>query len=429
MLLWQRLVPVTKQLMLPPPPVESEVLTKENIANATLTQKRRYRTENLLKIATTVAIVAKKNSDFRKYVISEASKQIGGDYNVLIKTLLLHPEFGPLLKTPELLNGYNAFQNLEQENWEPQIYIPRLAAKENATYLNQTLSTDGESIPEFIIFDGNETTTSYPGYTLNSDDVLTPIPDLMIDSAYAENHEVWVLGLNEDENYGTYTVIQNFVPTSLPGVCNGPVTTGYFQHMKIKEHKESFVAGKSDVHIRRFSSWFHPESRNPFTNEVQGWYTFEKGTEREFQTPQGKVKQCVDEGNGVLIRKFSRSEVRNRANVEINWDYFKDWNGFCRSRLQPSYDVNCTARVNEISGNILYYVIFERDAWPSEKYAEIPNPAPGSNQIFPLKYRSEQSPYYWSYFRHSSPNENGVINNFRNTNVNHPSIEFTSRAK
>ncbi|MBX9785065.1 MAG: hypothetical protein K2X48_17390 [Chitinophagaceae bacterium] len=393
-------------------------------------QKRAYRTENLQKIAQSIAVLAKKDPGFRSHVIAEARKKFDGDYNVLVKILMENPSYAASLKTKGLLQGHQAFQQLEGENWEPQIYIPRLAAKEANDNHYQARVTENETLPEpqFLIYDGNEATTVYQGYELNSYNVLTPVPDLLIDSAYAENNEVWVISLNEDPNTATCTPSAEGI-SSLPLTCTEPVTTGYFQHMKIKDHKESVFAGGSDIHIARVSSWFHPQSRNPFTNEIQGWYTFEKGTEREFQLPQGKVKQCVNEGNGVLMRRFSKREVNRQTNVEINWDYFKDWNGQCRSRQQISYGLDCKSKVNEISGNILYYVIFERDAWPSENFAGIPNPAPGSTQIMDLKYRSEQTAYYWSYFRHSNQGQSGVINNFRNTNVNHPWIEFTSRAK
>ena len=375
-------------------------MSKENIGKATHEQKRTYRTENRMKIANSVAALAKKNADFRKFVVSEASKKFDGDYNVLIKPIMNHPDYSASLKTPELMSGYNAFQNQESE-----------------------------SLPEYIIFDGNENTTSYPGYHLSSYDILTPIPDLMIDSAYVENIDVWVIGLNEAPNTANYTLITNNVSTTFPGTCNGSVTTGYFQNMKIKDHKESIFAGRSDVHISRISTWFNATSSNPWTGQEEFWKTFEKGTEREFQTPQGKVKQCPDNGHGTMIRQFSRREVNRQTNVQINWDYFKDWNGQCRSRQQTSYTLNCTSKLNDISGNILYYVIFEQDGWPAPlRAASVPNPAaPG--QFINFGYNSEQTAYYWSYFRHSFVNQPRVLNNFRTTNINHPWIEFESRAK
>lgn len=404
--------------------------------NATLKQKLAYRAYHLRQIGNTIGKLAKESPDFRKYVHSEIRQLRTGDYEVLIKTLLAHPEFGSKLRTKELLDGYDAFQELEGENWEPQISIPRFDYLDDQSR-NQTLFSDLEYIPEpyFVITDGNEDVPALPGYILNDSGFLEQVAGLLIDSAFAQIYEVWVLSLNENVVYGTYEYETNWnqstPPTAWPPVNTGSVTTAFFPNMTIKERKESYFFNRDDVHILRMSSWYHPQSNNPVTNTFERWNTFTKGTKVKVNTENGKGTACELRGHGTLIRKFTTREINNNVNINVNFDYFKDWSGGGRSRQQTSYGVDCVARYNEISGNILYHVIFEYDAWPAPLRDEfIYNPVPSSNQRFRFTYRSWQSsPYTSGYIRHSLVGQSGIENNFRTLNFVSPSINFTSRAR
>ncbi|MFN4285108.1 MAG: hypothetical protein ACK4E8_04000 [Lacibacter sp.] len=400
-------------------------------------QKFAYRAYHLQQIGNTIGKLAKESPDFRKYVHSEVRQLRTGDYEVLIKTLLGHPEFGSKLQTKELLAGYEAFQELEGENWEPQISIPRFEYLDDQSR-NQPLSSDLEFIPEpyFVITDGNEDVPALPGYILNDSGFLEQVSGLLIDSAFAQIYEVWVLSLNENVVYGTYEYETNWnqstPPPAWPPVNTGSVTTAFIQNMTIRHRKESYFFNRDDVHILRMSSWYHPESLNPITNQFERWNSFTKGVKKKVYTESGQqATVCKLNGHGTLIRKFTTREINNRTSINVNFDYFKDWSGNGRSRQQASYGNDCRARYNEISGNILYYVIFEFDAWPAPlRTVRIFNPSPLSGQEFEFSYRCWQSsPYSSGYVRHSAIGQSGIENNFRTLDFVSPSINFTSRAR
>lgn len=128
--------------------------------------------------------------------------------------------------------------------------------------------------------------------------------------------------------------------------------------MTIKQHKENWINGKSEVNIRASLQYYN------------GLY-------------EGTGETCDVIGlmwsyspNGNLIRQFSRNEVNNQTEITMNFMIENDW---------PYSDF--------YTDEIIYvYAIFEQDSWPIGVYTEIvPLAAPNTQRY--VVYRSADPSY------------------------------------
>lgn len=85
---------------------------KEEIVNQSIEKQRAYVKENLKIIQDEIGSLVKKEPGFRTLIETEVAKKFDGDYNVLIKTLLKDPVYGPRLKTEKMLGALDAFMNI-----------------------------------------------------------------------------------------------------------------------------------------------------------------------------------------------------------------------------------------------------------------------------------------------------------------------------
>jgi len=225
----------------------------------------------------------------------------------------------------DIATSSNAFKNIEEENFYPQVYIPFYEElKENKTNTNsRTLSTDKN--PTIVVYTGDESQEVYEGFTLDEQGNLKEL-GRTIDEEYAQNNEVWVISLSETvfgDCEDPTVACQGTGDTSSTGrVQSSP--NAILANIMIRCNKESWAAGASEVHIITM-----------FSN-----YGMNSGSEN-VEVYGGRPNQ------GGRIFKFSRKDVRKRRNKGVQFPILNNWDN-----RAPNTDY-------------ANYVIFEYDAFPT----------------------------------------------------------------
>ncbi len=324
----------------------------------------------------------------RERVYSFIEKQFDGEHNVLITTLVNE---GGLPGTNELHGALKAFHDIHGNTYHPQIYIPYLDELKEAKVL-------GTGNPIIVPYAGQEPADGegYTGYFVDDRGELQRI-EISIDSMQAGKKEVWVISLNESVNSeGKLDLVEsNYTDIPYGGRTNAVINCR-IQKMTVKHHKESWVAGKSEVAIRA-ARW----TWNGTSNGGSG-----------SQVDIGSNNTSFD-FRGHLIREFKRKEVNNQDEKTIHYTLQTNW-----------------AKNNFYSDPVWFgYVIFERDNWPTglrTHHVNIPS-APVTTPRY-WTYRSADDyysigtiynmgpnfwsgPYWWQSVGHSNsmaPNLSGI---------------------
>lgn len=180
---------------------------------------------------------------------------------------------------------------------------------------------------------------------------------------FASGHEVWIVSLNESvNNRGELNLDQG----EGNGSFYGSRTMGYvncrINKMIVKEHKESWIGGKSEVAIRAFLwTW------NGATNGGN-----------QFQQIDYYSQNSTDDLRGKVIREFKRGEVSDRTEKTVNYN------------LQNNWEAN-NYYINPICFG---YAIFERDNWPvAVKTAAMTIPTSPVNTPRFMQFRSSDGQY------------------------------------
>jgi hypothetical protein len=330
----------------------NRVSDNEDITIKSESEQKAYAREHLIKVCAEAA-KAMKNPLFADFVFNEAFKKFDGDNNVLIKALLANPVFGNAIRSEKLTDALNAFKNIGGHNYYPQIYIPGLDEKMISKNTGrEEINTD----TIYVIYEGEDEVQAYPGYWLDDNDSLV-LANIDVDEEYASTHIVIVISLNE-------RVSDDGIP-EFP-IETAPEGTNIIRNFKIgnmtvKEHKESWVAGGSDVAIRAWLwTWNGRLDGNPNGAEVD-YFSL----------------RSTNDLRGILIRRFTRKEVNKKTEVYLNYPMQTDWN------------VN-----NYFQHPIIFgYVIFERDNWPvGTKTTAVLLPSPANNYRY-FTFRSADSEY------------------------------------
>lgn len=243
-------------------------------------------------------------------IYANVSKRSDGETSVIIEHLFESSEMrishNLETRSADISESLNAFKGIEGVDYYPQIYIPYY--EEAIARRNQ--SDSGLPVLVFFVIDGE--TEEYPGYQLNEEGELVEL-NYLIDEEYARNNEVWVISLSESYFGGS--------ESSRSGLRELLGESAKVDRIKVKQHKESWAAGASEVHILSILSDFD----------------FYNGT--YFNYGGG-----INEGG--RIKKVNRSDINKWKGTDFkvvnNWD---SW------------------------GTLTYsnYVIFEYDTWPTGK--------------------------------------------------------------
>jgi len=333
--------------------------TQLTIEDQPIEVQREYTINNLKKIGTAIAMIAEDKS-MRSMVYKMVDKRFDGDTNVLIEqmmdvkpedknmTMRAYAEDLGMIKQME--DGMNAFKGIDNENWYPQLYIP---------FFDETSSTRIDSdIPPIILYDGNEDIVNFPAYELDANNNLIE-SELMIDQSYAENNEVWIISINSRSNNN----IEDFdlIPIDGGGGSGGGGSGGGGNNQPCVLRidlltvanacqYESFAGGRTDVEIIRF---------------------LDNAT---LSAPNIRI---LGNEKGEEVIQIRRNNFRGGQNAVVNADF----------TLVSNFQTNANQGLDG-----LYWVLFERDGFPSGKRTATVQSISGGRTAT-LEYRSSDSLY------------------------------------
>lgn len=348
------------------------------ITSQSATKQVAYAEANLKKIGEEIAKLTKDEA-FVDFVHDEVRKKFDKEYEVPIELLQRNSNWSAKMNTKNLNEGVAAFKNIGGVgggNFFPQIYIPTFQYNEDENISNTSNLAIADSI-KYVFYGGSNPETasalninsSSPAYKLNAAGELVYWG--MVNEAYANENEVWVFSLNESlDSQGKMMLPE--VPCEDPiynpctgggggggtgnggGGSNDPdfdpvesirstnpnmgnpthnVVNFKIQNMVVKEHKENWLAGASDVAIRAVL--------NTHNNREDGLAN--PAADKQYKSDQ------ASNFLGKLICKVKRKKIRNQITFNANYTLQTGW----PSRYKFSDPVNFD------------YVIFERDLWPS----------------------------------------------------------------
>ncbi|KQN32449.1 hypothetical protein ASE92_17750 [Pedobacter sp. Leaf41] len=419
------------------------------------------------------------NPEMKKLVNNRVAEKFDGDYNVLLKDLVennssdrlalksnLQMSTAPMPSGPAQQVDLQALEIaltepvvVNGETLYPQIYIPFFEEQEypeepiepgdpgtplppdpclNAVinplepiYLNPVIViSDGEEIP------GQDTFT---GYTYDQNGAL--IENIPVDECFSKRHRVW--GITFNERVGSNGTV--------PPTTNGPTPTApttpigadaYFPTMTIKEHKESFIKGGSEVYFIAAVSWSN--GINPTTNQPEASFRYNKSPRH-----YGIFNEVNDVDYNFEIKEFTRKEVNRQKSIDVNFNYFR-----FNSELFSDFDqcknilfadpvgnyaayLACKSTSPNIQthyyperGDYVYFIIYEYDTgFLDLNGSKIVNVAADNNSI-QIRYRSNENPYLATRLKISNKNEQNTGGAFTsNANYDNNEIRLSSRIR
>lgn len=335
----------------------SKIEIEKTITKQPIEQQYAYVRDNFKKIMNELAPLF-RDPLFIDYIYLEAAKKLDGENKVLIKTIVENPEYKNRINYDRIQFALNAFKGLDGVDYYPKMYFPFFDSWQSNRNNRSSEAPYAEGT-EIVFYDGDESVTTVPIYifTYSADELV--LTDRFADEEYAETHPLVIIAIDEDQDEG-----EIFNPEN-PGEIEQTTVLKNFriQNLTIKDGKESWLGGKSEVRIKSLSTtWSHIENGNTSGNFVT--------------IPN---LHYVNNYQGHLIKNVPRGEVgypiyNINYPMEINWDvsnYFQD--------------------------AIVYtYVIFEYDPWPSgikviaSQIHSAPNPNYQQDYII---FRSHNSPY------------------------------------
>ena len=268
-----------------------------------------YAFDNLFPIAEELMLRA-EDENFENKVYAMAGERFDGETNVLVKNIL-----GQEAETKHWKTQLASFQNIQGNNYFPQIYIPDYAdyqTKRGAPviifYLTDQIGPEGYEYTAYHIQDGK----------------LEPFGS--VDEERLQGLKVWVLSINEnvDNNGRMYDMRSNTTTVSTSG------KSGRIDKMAIYDPKESWAGGASEVRVRAYI-----ETMN--------------GLDADGRASDIRVAHSANSPAGVPVRSFTREEINGKQMVELKYVLHEGWD----------------VQDFEKDGVQLSYVIFEADVWPN----------------------------------------------------------------
>ena len=329
--------------------------------------------------------------DFRNAVISEIREKFDGESNVLIKNLtrLVFEDEEITSYLNEISDLLAAFDDVEGERIFPQIYIPFFDELSESDLLGT------QSIQTVIYLSSIETEAEDyvpSGKELVEGQIITVEG---ISEAVAEGREIWVISINErvDKNGELDPSIRAPIPPP------APIVGLQMNFLTVREHRESWLAGGSEIHISAARTW-----RDGGPNINTALYNFLGVTAVEDRTcdpinvvvPQAGYLQpsIFDPTNpqyykGSKIRNFSRSEVKDNEKIYVHCALVDQW------------DMDFS--VFDDRPNVIGYTIFEFDTWPAS--TKTSNFYLDNGICGKVRYRSSNSRYlYGRWIGSNDPN-------------------------
>ena len=262
------------------------------------------------------------DKSFLDNVYSEIDKKFDGEASVLVKNIFPLQEVEKIKNSKSFFQSLEAFYNIENASYYPNIYIPSYDELKHEDKLRKKLPYIVFFVPGY-----DEERVLFDIYQVENGQLI--LQDFKIDESFAETNEVWVISLNETvDNDGNVPAINlREIPEN---VDRTTITVDYrLDKMTVKKRKDSGLNGKDEVSIRGFLV------------EPDG-------------TGNDEIIACSSTNvNDNLIRKFSKSEINNQVEINVNFPLHFTWS------------VEQVASQNETGPNSIIYVIFECDVWPA----------------------------------------------------------------
>ncbi len=327
------------------------VLSKSDVINAPLAKQLQYKKYYLQKAGKVIRELGISTDDLVQLSIqSEAKGQ--QEKTFLLKDVVTLAKSRKqnittdLSKTINQLN--NAFKGIDGRDYEISIYIP--FAEKLETFRKGTSNKAANN--DIFIFEGEEKSEQqyFEGYILNEDGNYVSYEQLineqMAEELGTQGKNVAVIGIQDVQ-----------IITSPQGPATTNKKSFRLGNTVIKQHKESWVAGKSDIAIQM--------------------YKYENGTLNKINL----INSNTFGENEYIFRQFSRKEIKDQTTVNLEY-------------LPLVADIDVTASV--YNNSRFPYVIYEADSWPVTK-REIKFTLP-NGQTQKITFGSSDMEYYHSNY-------------------------------
>uniref|UniRef100_UPI0035C9FD52 hypothetical protein n=1 Tax=uncultured Hymenobacter sp. TaxID=170016 RepID=UPI0035C9FD52 len=251
-------------------------------------------------------------------------------------------------------NALLAFKGIEGVTWQPQIYIPNYAALKKA---NKVGRNETNAAPVFFTYAGEESIQSYQTYRAD-DSGLSVTKALVATEETTNTNEVMIIGLSETSNlHSSGPPVESGGPAAASKTKGGWSANIYYigktraliNFMSVKQHKESWTAGASEVAANGGVRWRAPGGLNPYNPPNNTPDVSRVG-------PNGALNDY--DAGGYSVADWSRSEVGNKELKYVNFRLVDNWNPYWYPT--PGYRGPVDA-----SGDTAGFIIYEADAWPA----------------------------------------------------------------
>jgi hypothetical protein len=371
---------------------------------------------------------ALENIAFKNALLDVLHKPENENHEITFKEILNNSSLKGYVNGIALQKSIDAFQDLDGKDWSPSI---RLMKPE--TTVQPITVFDANSSNNFTDFFAiNE---GWPEHEMPSipaleyiNGELWPVDDFYLTEQNIYNQPVWVLELDD---IGLDAVTSN-PPLFGPQTCtnsNEPTFKSSISTMTVKQRKEHWLAGNSDVHIMRGTTWRTPNfTPNSISNIPEVWNL---GKTRKYKTYQGQtqVEYCIADEDGDRIGRFHHNrDIKRQRSVPVNFELIKSWKPNFGSDQDVFTYLGCNKATCVIRGNIMYYVIFERDAWPAPvRTVSIPNPVAQAAQPMRINFRSWDGYYTKGFIDYVRPDGPALPTNIKGYHIKENSIEFRTK--
>jgi hypothetical protein len=321
-----------------------DILEKDAIENASLEAKIVYAKEHLLEVGNIVSKLYNKK-EFKKILFSKMNSKNskGLESKILVKDLLKSVNKRNIISNEDkkiLDNSLKSFYDLEGQNWEVSLFMPFM---EKQKIDHNKMIDSGKP----VIIVSVEDVPDPIGYQ-EDDEIGALVPIGSITETEAES-----LILNGQDMI-IVAIDDDFDGVNSKGSSSGSATNGtdYLKlgEMKVKQHKENWHNGKSEIHVRGF--W------DPNSSQYGDFFTFHNDNEY-----------------GSRMKRFKRRWIRNKNTKTLNFKLLWNWDNVDNMAVTQYFS----------------YTIFEYDSWPApKKEISLPSVSDGTRTT---KFRSWQSEY------------------------------------
>jgi hypothetical protein len=335
--------------------VESSILEKNRIENATLNQKIDYTNYHLLEIGKIISNLS-ENKSFTEKLFSSIDKKNNenGKSEIqlrdLIKIINADKDLSQKEEEISLINKeLEAFYDLDGQDWHPAIYISNFEEKYKRI-MNKSYDTSKPLIVPVVYENDDELVEDrYKAYQENNNGILEELDFDVSESESVGYNNLYFLRISEEHDVDSNASSNT---TTYPNEPNS-----FLKRMKVKYHKES--AGRSEVEVKtRLESIYNQSyitSRTKYFSYKRRW----------------------------IRRKYWKTKNENFT-IYSNQGIFPE------------------------SGALFSWVIYEWDSWPApEKECTITHTLPnGTTYTRTEKFHSWQSEY-----------DKGAISTFQNQSL------------